>query len=81
MKAIIRGFCMALVTVASLTVVGCGPDNEGESQTLGAKAGDPGAPTTGEKAEIVAPAKTQKEHFERAQSGQDKMKKETGAKK
>ena len=78
-KAITRGTCNALIAVGLLCgMAGCS-DNQSEAENLAKKAGDPGPPA-GAKAEIVAPAKSQKEHFERGQAGMDQMKKATGAK-
>jgi hypothetical protein len=81
-KALIRAFCLALVTVGTLGLAGCGPDNEAEGQKLGKTLGDAGAPAPGTKSEVTQPpAKTQQEYFKRTQEQQDKYKGEMQKKK
>jgi hypothetical protein len=79
-KAFIRAFCLALVTVGMLGVTGCGPDNETEGQKLGKSLGDPGAPDPSVKAEAAKPPMTQEEVFKRSQGQQDALKSATPSK-
>ena len=74
MKAFIRTFCLALVTVGMLGVMGSGPDNETEVQKLGKSLGNPGAPDPKAKVEDLPPPKSQVEVFERSQANQNKLK-------
>jgi hypothetical protein len=82
-KALIRAFCLALMTVGLLGLAGCGPDNEAEGQKVGKTLGDPGAPAAGTKTEAdpLPPAKTQQEYFKRTQATQEKYKAEMAKKK
>jgi len=69
-KAFIRSFCLALVTVGVLGVTGCGPDNETEAQKLAPKIGDPGKPAAGTTTDKpVAQPKTNAERAGRGPQG------------
>jgi len=78
-KAFIRAFCLALVTVGVLGVTGCGPDNETEVQKLAPKVGDPGKPNAGSMPEKTeAPPKTAAERAKRGPQGGQKALQQSG---
>ena len=74
MKALIRGFGLALMMVTFLGLTGCGTDNESEADKLQKSVGAP--PKTDVKGpEAGAPVKSMDEYAKQRQDPYAKMKK------
>jgi hypothetical protein len=71
-KWFMRGLTVLLLCVGTLSVLGCGPDNETEADRLAKTIGDPGKPDPKgvPAAADLPPAKTQEEVFKRQQERQ-----------
>jgi hypothetical protein len=67
-----RGLAGLVLCVATFGVVGCGPDNDSEANSLAKTIGDPGKPDPkGVPQTQEAPPKSQEEFFKRQQQRQE----------
>ena len=74
MKWFMRGLSVQLLCVGMLGVLGCGPDNDTEANSLSKAAGSPGTPDAkGVPKTQEAPPKTQAEYGQRQKERQGDM--------